>query len=120
MTMGACGLVMSRTRRMATAARAAPAAEEMAADRAVSVTAWLAGLKAKRSTLLSTKAISTIGRGEGVGELGSGARKEAVEVPEEVDVVEEVPEAEAVAEPVLVPEEVDVAEEVPEAEAVAE
>ena len=56
--------------------------------------------------------MSTIGRGNGDGEFGSGARKDAVEVPEAVDVaeVEDVPEAVAADEAVAVDESVAVDE----------
>ena len=71
---------------------AAPAAAEIAPASDVSVAACCDPPKRLTSTLDSETAMLTTGRGEGEGELKSGARKEAVEVPVEVAVADAVVE----------------------------
>jgi hypothetical protein len=59
--------------------------------------AELALLKSDVLTPPSASETSTMGRGEGVGEFGSGTRREAVDVPEAVAVADAVAVAEDVA-----------------------
>ena len=75
------------------AGAAAPDTSDTAFASAASVAACSAPLKSEASTPVSVMARFTMGRGEGVAEFGSGARKDAVEVLEAVAV----PEAELVA-----------------------
>ena len=69
---------MSRMRRTAMDAASMPVASDMAVVSATSVAACCAPLKSDGSTLLSSSAMFTIGRGVGVGAPGSAGRKLAV------------------------------------------